>query len=294
MTLAVGCQHDSTASFDDSRLGETDHGGSMGSAGGAEAGAGESSGGSEVGGDTPVAGKNSGGAAGSVSGAGGAAGSPSSGGKGGASGATSGGHGGTAGDGGGSTGGKAGADVGGNAGTAGSMNPPALVTWETRDIDDAGIASCRLLQNFGAEPSLTVDASGGGQGFCIYRGLFAVPLGALPKAAEIKEATLTLACLNAGAAVTISYVEQPWAELSVTWASSPLLGAKIGTVTCETPGKVSLDLTAAARAWLAGEHASYGVYLTTDGDNGTDFATSEAKAEGERPLLSVTYQPPAL
>jgi hypothetical protein len=283
---AAGCQHDSTASFDDSQLGDTDAAGASSSQGGAEAEAGESSGGSAAGGVTPAAGKNSGGNAGSVSG----------GGMGGVSGAPLGGQAGTGGKGGGGAGGKAGADMGGSGGkggTGGSANPPEPITFETRDIDDTSIASCHLNQNFGAEPSLTVDASGSGQGVCTYRGLFTAPLATIPKAAEITAATLTLTCLNAGDAVTVSYVEQLWAELSVAWSTRPELGSKLGTVTCEMPGKLNLDLTSAARAWLAGEHQNYGIYLTTEGDDGTDFATSEAKSEAERPLLSVTYKPPA-
>ena len=45
-------------------------------------------------------------------------------------------------------------------------------------------------------------------------------------------------------------------------------------------------------AWLSGEHHGYGVYLTSENTNGTDFASSEADEAASRPKLSVTYTLP--
>jgi hypothetical protein len=57
-------------------------------------------------------------------------------------------------------------------------------------------------------------------------------------------------------------------------------------------GAVTLDLTAAVKAWVSGARAANGLRLSTDGENGTDFTSSEYFDVDERPTLSVTYTLP--
>ena len=128
---------------------------------------------------------------------------------------------------------------------------------------------------------------------CRVRALFNAPLPKVPAGAKVTKVTLTLTCLEAGGAVTVSYVEEPWAELMVRWYDSPKLGATLGTTQCSGAGTVSINLTDAALAWLGGKHANYGIYLSSESTDGTEFASSEAKAEASRPVLSLTYVPAA-
>ena len=64
----------------------------------------------------------------------------------------------------------------------------------------------------------------------------------------------------------------------------------IDHVTCQMPGKVTIDLKAAVGAWLSAEHDNFGIYLSTEGTDGSDFVTSEGRSE-DRPRLKVVYVP---
>jgi hypothetical protein len=297
--LASACQHDSSADFDDTELmspgtgggGATDAGGSDAATAGVDAG-GSSSGGSEASAGTT----SQGGKAGA-----GASGSSSSGGKGGAS---------SGGKGGASSGGKAGTDAGGSApqagkagqgGMAGSatagggmggtvVTPPEPMTFETTDIDDTYLVSCYPNMNYGALSSMSVD---GNDSDCTYQILIIAPLSGIPAGALVSEATLTLTCTNAGGPITVSYANEAWKELMVRYNTRPEVGASLGTVTCQAQGEeVTINLTSAVKAWLAGEHAANGIYLRTEDSDGTDFDTSEAHTTSTRPVFSVTYTLP--
>jgi hypothetical protein len=283
--LASACQQDSNAEFDDRNLTSPDVGGSADSGGssavaGESPGGGSDAGGSEASGGASQAGKSSAGAAGGSSSAG-KGGMANAGGKAGANGGGAASQAGKTGQ-----GGAAGTANGG--GIAGSPNPPEPITLETADIDDTHVASCMPQQNFGEAERVSVDDSLS----CRYEALIDVPRLELPAAAVVSNATLTLTCSNAGAAITVAYANEVWKELAVRWNTRPEVGTTIGTITCAEEGTVAIDLTSAFKAWQAGEHAANGIYLRTDGTNGTDFASSEADKTSSRPQLSITYTLP--
>lgn len=181
-----------------------------------------------------------------------------------------------------------------DGGAGGSVDPaPEPVIYDTRAVDDAGIAECLRNVPMGGVLSLTVDSgsSGGlGNASCAYQALFSVPLANIPATAEVQEATFTLTCSNAGDTIDVSFVDSEWEELGVTWNSRPEMGEGIDHVTCQMPGKVTIDLKAAVGAWLSAEHDNFGIYLSTEGTDGTDFVTSEGRSE-DRPRLKVVYVP---
>lgn len=290
--LASACQHDSNADFDDTNLHSGDGGSATttsGTSSGAEAGQGTEAG-SSSGGSSAEAGSKSGGSGGkpaTTAGAGGSA----SGGKGSAGSSSGSDSGGKASAGTGNEGGN----QGGTAGTTGEggkgggpVEPPKPVTFTTRDIDDTHVASCFPQMNFGEGVSVNVD----GDQACRYEILFNAPLKEVPDGALVSAASLVLDCINTGDPVTVSYVDEAWNELSVRWSSRPEVGTTLGTFTCAQLGPVTIDLTAAVKAWLAGTHANYGIYLRSETTGGSDYSTSEAKAEASRPLFSVTYTLP--
>jgi hypothetical protein len=283
--LACACQHDSDAAFDDSHLPSADSGGS----GRSQSGSGNLPDQSGSGGSATTGGRASaGGASGGKPPAGGAGGK--GGGVAGKGGAEMGGSGGQTPDGG--RGGSAGSVANGGAGTAGTggkpTDPPEPMTYETKDIDDTDVQSCMPNMNFGSLDGVNVD----GDFSCVVQTLINVPLGGVPDGALVSDATLTLTCINVGEPVTISYVNEDWAELQVRWNNRPEAGTSIGTLTCAKLGEMKIDLTAAVKAWLAGDHKNYGIYLRTDNTDGTDFSSSEAANDAVRPLLSVTYTLP--
>jgi hypothetical protein len=143
--------------------------------------------------------------------------------------------------------------------------------------------------NFGEAQTLNVD----GDNNCTYQVLMNPSLADVPDGALVSEATLTLYCVNVGDAVTVSYVDGVWKEDTVRWNTRPEVGAELADLTCKELGAVSLDVTAAVKAWVSGTRAANGLRFSTSGDDGTDFTSSEYLDVGERPTLSVTYTLPA-
>ena len=288
---ASACQHDSNVIFDDGSLKSPDAGGSGATNnGGSDAAAGADTSGSSSsgsGGSSNQGGKATAGSVGS-----GQAGGKASGGNGGGGG---GGGGGKAGfDAGGSTsqggkigqGGKAGsASAGGGVG--GSANPEP-VTVETTEIADTEVGSCMPNANHGEAESMTVDGALG----CSSQILINAPLTLVPDGALVSAATLTLTCTDPGGPITVSYVNEVWDELTVRWNNRPNMGMMLDTVTCAESGEITIDLTRAVTAWLAGDHKPNGIYLHSVSTDGTDFDTSESADVGSRPKLSVTYTLP--
>ncbi len=284
--LVSACSHDSGASFDDSMLSSPNAGGS-GNGGGSQAEAGTlgqgavSAGGSQANAGSSAAGNASGGAAGNS--AAGMGGKPAS--NAGQAGMDAGGTAGQAGNAG--QAGAGGSVAGGGAGgMAGAKNDP--VTIDITDIADTDVASCMPSANHGEAVSINVD----GDNSCVLQCLINPTLQQIPDGALVSAATLTLNCINVGDPATVSYVNEPWLEDSVRWSNKPNVGSVLGTLSCTTFGKVTLDLTAALKTWLAGTHGAYGIYLRMETTDGIDFSTTEADKVADRPKLTVTYTLP--
>jgi hypothetical protein len=187
---------------------------------------------------------------------------------------------------GGGTGGK---NAGGGGGSGGTPNPdPEPVTIDITDVADAYLSSCSPYENFGDESRVNVDHNQ-----CVYQGLMKPSLADIPDGAVVSEATFTLTCTNAGDTINVSYAVGNWSELNVDWNSKPDNGTALGTLNCQDAGPVIFDLTVAVKAWLSGAHDDDGIYLRTEGSDGTDIASSQAADESERPTLSVTYLLPS-
>jgi hypothetical protein len=144
--------------------------------------------------------------------------------------------------------------------------------------------------SFGNAATLNVDNNYN----CVYQALINPSLASLPEGAVISKATLTLFCVNDGGEVSVYYASEAWKEDTVRWSTRPESGNDpVGKLTCADDGAVTLDLTAVVAAWVSGERPPYGLYLRTEAQNGTDFASSQAADAEQRPSLSVTYLPPA-
>lgn len=280
---ACACERDSAALFDDSSPPASAAGGTPGALAGSAATAGDDAGGDDGGGGSIDAAGGSSAIAGSVGTTGGTA---TEGGT-----ATGGGAGRT-GDGGKAGSATAGGGAGGVGGTGGAGTEPdpepEPVTIVIDDFDDSYVASCMPSLNFGKAATFNVDNDYS----CVYQALLNPSLAELPEGAQVSKATLTLFCVNAGGEIAVSYASEAWKEDAVRWSSRPERGGAVGDLSCSEEGAVMLDLTAAVAAWVSGEQEPYGLYLRTETDDGTDFASSEASATESRPSLSVTYTPP--
>jgi hypothetical protein len=275
---ACACERDSAALFDDGQLPALPAGGAQGAVAGSSAIAGDDAG-ADSGGGT------SGDTGGSTADAGSGAGS--SGGVANEGGAASAGSAGKPGAG---EGGKAGAaTAGGGAGGTKPDPEPDPVTITIGELEDAYVASCMQYVNFGKAVTLNVDYDNS----CVYHALLNPSLADLPDGALVSKATLTLSCVNAGGDVNVSYADSAWKEDTVRYNDRPENGAALGKLSCAEEGAVTFDLTAAVAAWLSGEHPAYGLYLRTEAQDGTDFASSQAATADSRPSLSVTYTLPA-
>jgi hypothetical protein len=182
-----------------------------------------------------------------------------------------------------------GGSTAGMGGTGGTKDPdPEPVKVVISAFDDAHIASCMAYVNFGSAVTLNVDYDNN----CTYQALLAPSLTEIPEGAVVSEASLTLHCINDGGAVSVSYVDDAWKESEVRHMGRPDVGSSIGMLTCKDDGPVTIDVTTVIQVWLSGQHAAYGLYLRTEAQDGTDFASSEAAAADTRPSLSVTYKLP--
>jgi hypothetical protein len=275
--LACACGRDADALFDDSVLTGQSGGGSGPATAGSQGIPVAGEGGEQSGGGADTAGSSSeGGRGGSAAGT--DTGGTTSGG------ASTAGSAGKPGAGEGGTGGSA----AGMAGTGGKDPDPEPITVVITTFDDSYIASCMAYSNFGSALTLNVDDDNN----CVFQSLLAPSLEELPQGAIVTEAKLTLHCINDGGAISLNYVDDAWQESEVRYMGRPDVGTSIGTVTCKEEGPVTLDLTAVVEVWLAAVHPAYGIYLRTEAQDGTDFASSEAVDAATRPSLSVTYKLP--
>jgi hypothetical protein len=275
--LACSCQHDGGAIFDDSKVPGPGMGGTA--TAGSQATAGEGSAGDDANGGASDSGGTA--AGGSAGVAGGGAGATAGGAAAGSAGKPGAGEGGTAG----SSGGTAG---GGTNGTGGTKPDPEPVTIEIHDFDDAYVASCLQTSNFGDAETLNVDANAG----CTYHALISPSLAELPEGALVSAAKLVLYCQNGGGELGVTYATEAWNEDTVRWTTRPESGDAIGSAACAEQATVSIDLSAAVKAWASGQRPAHGIYLRGQDQNGTDFVSSEGDVADRRPVLTITYTLP--
>ena len=181
------------------------------------------------------------------------------------------------------TGGSAGSgDVGGSAGSGGSSSTPLTIT--ITDFDDAYVDSCNPESNRGDDPAVLVDAEP-----CIYQTLLKPSLSLLPAGSTVTSATLTLVGFDVGGAVDVSTSGAAWNESLARWSDRPPSAVKLGSFT-PALGENNFDLTQQVQSWLNGQ-ALLGLVLTPTGSDGSDYWSSDAPSESNRPRLVVTYTP---
>lgn len=187
-------------------------------------------------------------------------------------------------------------DVVGFGGTAPTPTPqPSPTTVSFLAGEDSYVDSTTPGQNFGTETTMRISD--------VNRSLLKFDVSSIPSGATVTNAELVLCfssilSLAAGRTHELNRATSSWAEGSVTWSNQP--GSTGPAVTWTVPlvtGCTSLDVTAAAQAWVDGSFTNDGWWITDQNESSASilsevqYATSEDAVLGRRPTLNVTYSP---
>jgi hypothetical protein len=162
-----------------------------------------------------------------------------------------------------------------------------------------------------SDPSISVDRDNHGvQSMALIRfdDIVGKGPGRVPRGSTVTSAILTVRGNDAGGGkVYVHRMLADWDASSVTWETAKLGGnseggiqaddkeatAPITSFATDRTGTFDIDVTATVKAWVAGTAPNHGLALTCDSTDGWDFDSSEADAVDHRPLLTITFTPPA-
>jgi hypothetical protein len=132
--------------------------------------------------------------------------------------------------------------------------------------------------------------------------------GQVPPGSTVTSAVLTLHCNDdGGGKIYVHRVLADWDAASINWDTAKLGGnteggmqaddkeatAPFGSFASNRTGVYEIDILPAVKLWVSGQAKNHGLALTSDSTNGWDFDTSEAEEVDHRPMLTVTFTPPA-
>ena len=138
-------------------------------------------------------------------------------------------------------------------------------------------------------------------GLLRFDGLFGNGAGQIPVGSTITSATLTIVVSNASTvtAATISEVAVDWTEAATTWNNfGDDAGVQADEYTYDIGsapmalGTQVIDVTASLQRWVASPASNFGWIFRPAVTDGEECHSSEAATLSNRPLLSVTYEPP--
>jgi len=155
---------------------------------------------------------------------------------------------------------------------------------------DAYIDSTSTGTNFGSLPGLNVSST---QSALVQFDLSSLPAGVT--ASQISKATLRLFAntVYSPGAVNISEVASPWAEISVTYATQPSVGA---TVTSGIPITVAntfvlVDVTSAVQGWVMTPSTNFGLEISAQGATSVVFDSKENVNTSHEAELEILLAP---
>jgi len=140
-------------------------------------------------------------------------------------------------------------------------------------------------------------------GLIRFDGIFGPGVGQIPLGSTIQSATLTLEVTNGGVtpngAINESAID--WSETTATWnnfggdagvqsdeyLASPQYAAPIAT------GSVGTSVTASVQAWSSGTRSNFGWVFRPSNNDGLQVNSAEFATVAQRPILTVTFFPPA-
>lgn len=160
--------------------------------------------------------------------------------------------------------------------------------------------------------TISVDLDNGGQqsqAVIRFDDIIGKSSGKIPEGSTVTAATLTLNATSAGGSrILVHRILANWDPATLTWDTAKLGGNTEGGIQADNKeaaapfttfdstrkGKFEIDILPVVKLWVAGVEKNFGLAFTCDSANGWDFDTSEAEAVDKRPLLTVTFTPPAV
>ena len=148
------------------------------------------------------------------------------------------------------------------------------------DLEDTYVDSDAPSTNHGQATELLVDGNPPRRALLRARSLPTLPEGSI-----VDVATLHLSSFDSGAMVQVHRVVETWDGSTVTWDSQPSVDAEpLGGF--QADDEVSVDILELMEAWAAGAE-NHGLQLRSDGGNGSDYHSSEAANENDRPRMEL-------
>lgn len=180
-------------------------------------------------------------------------------------------------------------------------NQPTTVTLQQGQdgyggAEDTYVASGNSGANFGSSTALLADGNDGANDELV--ALLQWDLAQIPAGSTVTAASVTLQVYNrSNSSYSLSAMGTAWSEGSATWSNTRPdlnLGSGIGSFSPTSTGSFVIDLDAngiaLVQSWVNGADNN-GIAIASDGtNNGVDIRSSEYGTQGQRPLLSVTYQ----
>jgi len=163
----------------------------------------------------------------------------------------------------------------------------------------------------GSDSSISVDLDNSGHqsvALIWFDGIIGKGPGQVPPGSTVTSAVLTLHGKNAGGGkIFVHRLLADWDASSITWDAAKLGGnteggiqadgqeatAPFGEFASNRTGNFEVDVLPAVQLWVAGTAKNEGLALTSNSGNGWDFDTSEADEADRRPMLTITFTPPA-
>jgi hypothetical protein len=163
----------------------------------------------------------------------------------------------------------------------------------------------------GSDSSISVDLDNDGlQSVALIRfdDIIGKGRGQVPPGSTVTAAVLTLHGNNAGGGkFHVHRLLADWDVSSITWDTAKFGGnteggiqadgqeatAPFGSFASNRTGTFEIDVLPAVKLWVAGTAKNEGLAFTSDSTNGWDFDTSEADEVDRRPMLTITFTPPA-
>jgi hypothetical protein len=163
----------------------------------------------------------------------------------------------------------------------------------------------------GSDSSISVDLDNDGlqsQALIRFDDIIGKGPGQVPPGSTVTSAVLTLHGNDAGdGKIYVHRALADWDASSITWDTAKLgvnteggiqaddkeATAPFASFASDRTGSFEIDVLPAVKLWVAGAAKNDGLVFTSDSTNGWDFDTSEAQAVDRRPMLTITFTPPA-
>jgi hypothetical protein len=165
---------------------------------------------------------------------------------------------------------------------------PALLATDAPVTGDTYLSSSSPASNFGAATSVNIAPG--------TSGLVQFDLSAFPPGTAVSVAYLRIFvnAVTTGGTLNFSQVSSPWSESTVTFVTSPSVGAPFAAIPVSTAKTFLLvDVTSQVNSWLASPGSNFGIQIAGTGSTTVSIDSRENTATSHPPLVEVTVVGPS-